>query len=65
MVMAEVRSEVTLAVPPPTVAEEERRETGLPAEECTVRVLGQSWRGREERLTAREGNPARVRALHS
>ena len=30
MVTAEVRSEVTLTVPPPTVAEEERRETRLP-----------------------------------
>ena len=30
MVMAEAGSEVTLAVPPPPIAEEERRETGLP-----------------------------------
>jgi len=31
MVTAEARSEVTLVVPPPTVAEEMRRETRLPA----------------------------------
>ena len=31
MVMAEVGLEVTFVVPPPTVVEEERRETGLPA----------------------------------
>ena len=30
MVMTEVRSGVTLVVPPPMVAKEERRETGLP-----------------------------------
>jgi len=31
VVMAEVGSEVTLAIPPPTATTEERRETGLPA----------------------------------
>jgi len=31
MVIAEVGSEVTLVIPPPIAAVEERRETGLPA----------------------------------
>jgi hypothetical protein len=60
MVMAEVGSEVTLAIPPPTAVVEERRETKLPASPSGGTLGSPSW----SLLEGSGGDEARLEVEH-
>ena len=60
VVMAEVGSEVTLAIPPPTATMEERRETGLSASPSGGTHGSPSW----SELEGSGGDVARPEAEH-